>query len=74
MLNDYQEQQFSDHRNYLQFFDQYQRTSTIWTPESRFITYSALTTEGVPGVFVSSATGSLKPQIAAAGDFALWSR
>lgn len=61
-------------RNYLPFFDQYQRSSTIWSPDSRFITYSALTTEGVPGVFVSSATGSLKPQIAAAGDFALWSR
>ena len=61
-------------RLHLPFFDQYLRSTSIWSPNSRFLTYAALTAAGGPGVFVSAASGALRPQFVAAGDLAFWSR
>ena len=61
-------------RSHLPFFDQYLLSGSIWSPNGRFLTYSAFTNQGVPGVFVSAASGSLKPELIADGDFAFWSR
>ena len=57
----------------LPFFDQYQRSSTIWSPDSRFLAFTALTADGGPGVFVSRADGNITPRLIAAGDGAFWS-
>ena len=59
---------------HLPFFDQYLRSASIWSPNSRYVTYSAFASNGSPGVFVSAVTGLLRPQFVAAGDFAFWSR
>jgi hypothetical protein len=61
-------------RLHLPFFDQYLRSTSIWSPNSRYLTYAALTAAGGPGIFVSAASGALRPQFVAAGDFAFWSR
>ena len=61
-------------RLHLPFFDQYLRSTSIWSPNSRFLTYAALTVDGAPGVFVSAASGALRPQFVATGDLAFWSR
>lgn len=60
-------------RLHLPFFDQYLRSTSIWSPNSRFLTYAALTAAGPPGIFVSAASGTLRPQFVAAGDLATWS-
>lgn len=57
----------------LPFFDQYQRSSTIWSPDSRYVSFTALTDKGVPGVFVAAADGNIKPRFLASGDAAFWS-
>ena len=59
--------------NVLPFFDQYQRSSTIWSPDSRFLAFTAVTPDGSPGVFVSHADGNTQPRLLAAGDTAFWS-
>ena len=35
--------------NVLPFFDQYQRSSTPWSPDSRFIGFTAITNQGTSG-------------------------
>ena len=60
-------------REQLPYFDQYLRSSSVWSPDSRSLAYPALTADGTPGIFVSPANGSLRPQLVAEGDFAHWS-
>ena len=60
--------------NVLPFFDQFQRSASIWSPNRRYLTYSAMTSAGFLGVFVSAASGHFKPEFVAAGDLAFWSR
>ena len=57
----------------LPYFDQYQRSSTIWSPDSRFIGFTAITAEGEAGVFVARADGRVRPRFLTAGDYAFWS-
>ena len=57
----------------LPFFDQYQRSSTVWSPDSRFIGFTALTDQGSSGLFVARADGNIKPRFLASGDDAFWS-
>ncbi len=59
--------------NVLPFFDQYQRSSTMWSPDSRFIGFTALTDQGSSGLFVARADGNIKPRFLASGDDAFWS-
>ena len=60
-------------REQLPYFDQYLRSTSLWSPDSRALAYPALTAEGTPGIFVSPASGTLRPQLVAEGDFAHWS-
>ncbi len=57
----------------LPYFDQYQRSSTMWSPDSRYVGFTALTADGSPGLFVAPADGNIKPRFLALGDQAFWS-
>jgi len=59
--------------NVLPFFDQYQRSSTIWSSDSRFIGFTALTDQSPAGLFVACADGNIKPRFLSSGDDAFWS-
>ncbi|MDE0447453.1 MAG: hypothetical protein OXH96_12340 [Spirochaetaceae bacterium] len=60
-------------REQLPYFDQYLRSTSVWSPDSRTLIYPALTEAGTPGIFVSPANGTLRPRLVAEGDFAHWS-
>jgi Tol biopolymer transport system component len=57
----------------LPFFDQFQRSATIWSPDSRFILFTALTADGSPGLFIAKTDRSLPPRFLTSGDYAFWS-
>jgi len=60
--------------NILPFFDQYQRSMTIWSPDGNYIVVSALADdEGTPGIFVIPSSGSLDPRFLVEGALAFWS-
>ncbi len=56
------------------FFDQYQRSATIWSPDSRYVVFTAISSQGEPAVYVAPADGRAKPRFLTAGDSAFWSR
>ena len=56
------------------FFDQYQRSATIWSPDSRSIVFTALAADGTPALFVARSDGNIKPRFITSGDEAFWSR
>lgn len=55
----------------LPFFDQYQRSATIWSPDSSQIVVSAMADEQTPGVFVVDLDGG-EPRMVAEGHLAFW--
>lgn len=57
----------------LPFNDQFQRSSTIWSPNGRSLVFTAYTESGEPGVFVAPADGNFQPAMIGEGDFASWS-
>jgi len=57
----------------LRFFDQYQRSATIWLPDSQRLVVSAYDQDGEAGIFVVEATGNLQPRYLTAGSLAFWS-
>jgi Tol biopolymer transport system component len=57
----------------LPFFDQYQRSATIWSPDGRYVVFTALSAKGEPALYVSRADGTLKPRFLTDGDYAFWS-
>jgi TolB protein len=60
--------------NILPFFDQYQRSSTIWSPDGNYMVVSALSnTDGTPGIFIVPSAGSLSPRFLTEGTLAFWS-
>ena len=59
--------------NLLPFFDQYQHSSKIWSPDSRHLVFTALSADGSPGLFIARADGNLKPVPLVGGDSAFWS-
>ena len=56
----------------LPFFDQYQRSGTIWSPDSKNLVLSALDNSGSPGILVAGIDGGPLQKIAD-GDLAFWS-
>ncbi len=56
----------------LPYFDQYQRSGTIWSPDSHNLVLSGLDESGVPGIFVTSVETGKSLRIAD-GDLAFWS-
>ena len=56
----------------LPYFDQYQRTLTIWSPDSQYLALSAYTQEG-PKIVVAQAAGNFEPRLLETGTLAVWS-
>lgn len=54
------------------FFDQYQRSGTIWSPDSQKLVLAGFDRSGNPNIFVVSANGGPLQKIAD-GDLAFWS-
>ncbi|MGH2626957.1 MAG: TolB family protein [Anaerolineales bacterium] len=55
------------------FFDQYQRSATIWSPDGNYLVISsAIGSEG-EGVFVVPSSGSIDPRFLVDGRLAFWS-
>lgn len=54
------------------YFDQYQRSGTIWSPDSKNVVYAGVDASVGPGIYVASAEGGSAQKIAA-GDLAFWS-
>lgn len=57
----------------LPYFDQYSRSSTIWSPDTRNLVVSAIGGDGLPGIFVVPASGNTQPRPLAEGTLAFWS-
>jgi len=57
----------------LPYFDQYQHSATIWSPDSRNLVLSAYASDGKPGIWVMAASGTLAMRYLADGLLAFWS-
>lgn len=55
------------------YFDQYQRSATIWSPDSRNIVVAAIGRDRQNGIYVLDASGELEPRWLVGGDLAFWS-
>ena len=55
-------------------FDQYQRSSTIWSPNDRYLVINSITEDNRPGIFVIDATGNIQPRLTNYGVMPFWSR
>ncbi len=56
----------------LPYIDQYQRTFTIWSPDSQYLALSAYTEQG-PAIVVAQAESSFEPRILEFGMLPVWS-
>ena len=59
--------------NIFPFFDQYQRSVTIWSPDSRNLVISAMANESTQGLFIVPASGDFEPRFLAEGRLGFWS-
>ncbi len=59
--------------NLLPFFDQYARSSSIWSPDSRHLVVSGLDNSGKPGIYLVDAAGGQPIDHIADGSLAFWS-
>ena len=55
------------------FYDQYQRSHTIWSPDSRQIVVNSITEDNRPGIYAVSMEGDGSPRFLAYGIFPFWS-
>ncbi len=58
---------------YLSFFDQFARSHNLWSPDGRFLAYSATDLAGHPSVYLLDTHGNGSPMRVAAGSFGVWS-
>ena len=56
----------------LPYIDQYQRTLTIWSPDSKYLALSAYTQQG-PKIVIAQADGDFEPRLLESGTLAVWS-
>jgi Tol biopolymer transport system component len=59
--------------NIFPFFDQYQRSATLWSPDSQHLVVSAQDNSGNAGIYVVDANGGVDPVRIADGNLAFWS-
>jgi len=59
--------------NLFPFFDQYQRSATLWSPDSQHLVVSAKDNSGTAGIYVVDASGGMDPVRIADGNLAFWS-
>lgn len=60
--------------NLFPFFDQYQRSATIWSPDSNYLVISAIAGEDSQGLFIVPASGNFEPRFLAEARLGFWSR
>ena len=56
----------------LPHFDQYQRSGSMWSPNSRFLVVNAMY-DGKPAIYAVDTTGTREPDFLVEGQFAFWS-
>jgi TolB protein len=59
--------------NVMPYFDQYHRSATIWSPDSKNVVISGYDGAGAPGILVIHASGDLEPRRIGDGTLAFWS-
>ena len=57
----------------MQFFDQYQRSATFWSPDSNSLVISALDLDGEQGIYVIDVSENSEARRLASGRLAFWS-
>lgn len=57
----------------LSFFDQYQRSSTIWSPDSNYLVIPAVAGRDLEELFIVPASGGFEPRLLTEGNLAFWS-
>jgi Tol biopolymer transport system component len=57
----------------LAYFDQYQRSATIWSPDGEYIVLAMRSTQGRSSLFIVHSSGQLEPQFLIEGLLAFWS-
>jgi len=62
-----------DFLSILPFFDQYQRSATIWSPDSSNLVISAFDQDGEQGIYAIDAAGNSEARRLASGSLAFWS-
>lgn len=60
-------------RDYLQFFEQYAQSMSLWSPDGSAFAYAGASESGERGIWVQSALPGSEPVLVAEGVFAAWS-
>jgi dipeptidyl aminopeptidase/acylaminoacyl peptidase len=60
-------------RDYLQFFEQYAQSMSLWAPDGSAFTYAGTSETGMQGIWVQPARSGAEPILVAEGVFAAWS-
>ena len=60
-------------RDYLQFFEQYAQSMTLWSPDGSAFVYAGERESGGPGIWIQPASQDAAPVRLADGEFAIWS-
>ncbi len=58
----------------LPYFDQYNQSATIWSPDNNNLVLSFIANDGTSGIAVVAASGQLEPRLLTQGYLAFWSR
>jgi TolB protein len=59
--------------NILPYFDQYQHSTTLWSPDSRKLVIGALYEDQESGIYMIEASGKLVPRFLTEGEVGFWS-
>jgi Tol biopolymer transport system component len=62
-----------DFLNILPFFDQYQRSATVWSPDSNNLVISAVDLDGEQGIYAIENSENSEARRLASGSLAFWS-
>ncbi|HEX6231395.1 MAG TPA: hypothetical protein VF029_06750 [Actinomycetota bacterium] len=60
-------------RDYLQFFEQYAQSMSLWAPDGTAFAYAGTSESGEQGIWVQPARSGAEPVLVADGVFAAWS-
>jgi TolB protein len=58
---------------YLQFFEQYAQSMSLWSPDGSAFAYPGMSEDGAEGIWIQSARPDRAPVLVADGDFVAWS-
>lgn len=59
--------------NLFPFFDQYERSATIWSPDSNYLVISAIASADTEGLFIVPASGNFEPRFLVEARVGFWS-